>query len=389
MLVFVSSACNVLPKFRGEGHLCHYFSLATEMTQLDTFRADSLPMPDFRWPKGKRFSRCLVEAEQIPAELATLCAADAEVHIWGTLPPGPRVGIVGTRKPSRGGALSAFHLARRLARAGVTVVSGGAIGIDTAAHLGALAGGGRSLVVAPVWLDRAYPKENRALFTAILRRGGGYLSISDEAAPLLPFVFFRRNEALVSLCDVLVLGECPMKSGAKNAMLHARKLNRERYILAYPYGEKRAAGSHQELMRGGAVLLHQPEPLLERLLAFDASQNQLFWQWACSASAAALEANHEKLTRRKVRRSGSHSGSIPLEPSPPPQDELLAQKDPLQRAVLEAITSGAGTIDEICHQSGLSPSQVQHQVLLFTLEGLIIEDDAGLLRYQGARHGRS
>src|SRR5690349_16038965 len=91
------------------------------------------------------------------AALRLLRRVPPSVFVWGELPLRPWVSIVGTRKPSAAGEQAAFQLARQLAEVGVCVLSGGAVGIDAAAHRGALAGGGATMVVAPTWLGRAYP----------------------------------------------------------------------------------------------------------------------------------------------------------------------------------------------------------------------------------------
>jgi len=228
------------------------------------------------------------------------------------------------------------------------------------------------VIVAPVWWERAYPQINRPLFNAVLRRGGGYLSVSPRDAIPLKFVFFRRNEALAALSEVIVLGECPAKSGARNAMLHARRLGRERFVQAFSYGETRARGAFQEWSRGDCQLLYQPGPVLQSLSRAGPFDNE---RW-CAAQKLEKDAKKFQTKRRRVSREPSRL----LTPSLP--------EDPTARAVVCALTAGAVTIEQICERSRLNPAEAQHQILLLTLGGVVKEDERGLLRYHGAGHER-
>ncbi|HSC89699.1 MAG TPA: DNA-processing protein DprA, partial [Polyangiaceae bacterium] len=145
--------------------------------------------------------------ERWPFSLRELREPGTHAYLWGEFPPGPYVAIVGSREASEVGNAAARRLARELAAEGVTIVSGGAVGIDASAHRGALDAGGRTLVVGPVWLDRAYPEENRPLFAEILKRGGAYCCVTGEETKAHYPSFFRRNEALVALCQLLIVGE--------------------------------------------------------------------------------------------------------------------------------------------------------------------------------------
>lgn len=321
-----------------------------------------------------------VPLEDLP-QLAEIKDPPQEAYLWGALPPRPWVAIVGTRQPSLRGRWNAFHLARRLAQSGVTVVSGGAEGIDSAAHLGALAGGGPTLIVAPVWWERAYPHTNRPLFNAVLKAGGGYLSIAPPEAIPLKFVFFRRNEALAALSALMVLGECPVKSGARNAMLHARRLGRQRFVQAFSYGQVRAQGSFQEWSRGDCELLYQPGAVIQALNAAGPFENER-WAQVQEQRARAAE-DHQAARVPRPRQQKRAKSPAQMEFSTPTLPE-----DPAARAVACALLAGAGTVEQICEQSQLSPAEAQHQILLLTLGGLVAEDGRGLLRYHGAGHER-
>src|SRR6266849_4277344 len=110
---------------------------------------------------------CLM-GSALPSRLAHLEAPPERLFLRGELPRGPAVAIVGTRHPTTRGAEYARELAFELAQAGVAVLSGGAEGIDTEAHRGALAAGGVTVVVAPAGFEHPFPEQNAELFRAVV-----------------------------------------------------------------------------------------------------------------------------------------------------------------------------------------------------------------------------
>lgn len=305
--------------------------------------------------------------DQFPEGLSQISKPPGAVYLWGELPPAPWVSIVGTRNPSPQGTRDAFHLARRLARLGVTIASGGARGIDSAAHLGALAGRGRTIVIAPTWLPYAYPVFNHRLFQRILASGGAYLTVAEESTRPMKFAFFRRNEVLMALSHATVLGECPLQSGAKNAMLHARKLGRPRFALPFRFGDKRALGVWNEIVEQGAELLADESPLLRLLEEYGEFKNSLFRNSSCAAPSQELPAVTPRV--RAVKKARARS-------------ETFRERPEVEKVVLKAVLRGQVTVDGLCRATGLPVEQVQHVVLVLTLSGELSEDERGLLRVQ-------
>ncbi len=120
------------------------------------------------------------------------------VLVHGELLPAPAVAIVGTRTPSDEALTYAHRLAFRLARRGVTVWSGGAVGIDAAAHVGALDAGGRTIAVVPTGLDHCYPTKHAALYAEIVVAGGALVSPFERAREAARPNFFQRNAVLAA-----------------------------------------------------------------------------------------------------------------------------------------------------------------------------------------------
>jgi len=306
----------------------------------------------------------VLEGPQLPPGLLDLATPPARVHVTGEFPHGPSVAIVGTRKPSRKAWRFAFRLAANLARAGVVVLSGGAEGIDSAAHLGALRGRGATMVIAPAGYWVPYPAKNTALFRSILERGGAYLSLVGDAVPAQTSSFFVRNGALVALAHALVVVEAPFRSGARNAARWARRLGRPLFVVPSAPWSKRGRGSLQDLERGALPCVRTENVLreLERRLS--------------------LPEKSLNVPKRKPRSGCRH---------PAAQQELAffgtakADREELGR-VLAAIDAGARDLDAVCERSGLPAPAAQRHVLTLTLEGVLGPDPAGLLcRRQAAQ----
>jgi DNA processing protein len=128
--------------------------------------------------------------------------------------------MVGTRRATPSACAFAEKLAAGTARAGITVVSGLALGIDSAAHRGALQAGGPTLAVLGTGVDRCYPAANRRLLAELLESG---LAVSElpPGAPPLRYHFPKRNLLLAGLCRAVVVVQAPLKSGALITAAHA------------------------------------------------------------------------------------------------------------------------------------------------------------------------
>ncbi len=163
-----------------------------------------------------------------PAALDGLRAAPLFLRVKGELPsPSDRaVAVVGSRAPDAAGAELARRLGSALARAGAWVISGGAAGIDAAAHRGALEAGGRTLVVLGGGLDRLYPAANRPLFARVLEGGGGLVSEVEDHVPPAPFRFVERNRIVAALAGATVVVRAGARSGALVTAARARELGR-------------------------------------------------------------------------------------------------------------------------------------------------------------------
>ncbi len=188
-----------------------------------------------------------------PRRLAKVSDPPERLHVRGKLEePEHAVAIVGARAARTGDMEIAHELARALAERGVLVVSGGALGIDSAAHRGALAGSpadrARTVAVLGCGLDVAYPERNRDLFAEIVARGGALLSQFDRNAPPRPWQFPLRNATIAGMVDAVVV----VGAGAHSGALYTAKYAREygRLVAAVPG----TAGCDALLASGAAVV---------------------------------------------------------------------------------------------------------------------------------------
>ena len=236
--------------------------------------------------------------------------------------------MVGSRRASPGGLEAARRIARGLGSAGVTVVSGLAMGIDAASHEGCLQGAGKTAAVLGCGLDLNYPAENERLRRRILETGGVLLSEYPLGTPALPANFPVRNRILSGLSRATAVVECLLKSGAMLTVESA--LDQGRTVYAYPgdptspYSE----GAHS-LLREGARYFTTAEDLLE----------DMDWEPAPAAPPAA---------------------QIPM-----------PALNAAQAAVLTELAKGNRSFEELSEATGLDAAGLSGNLTMLQLMGLI------------------
>ncbi len=213
-------------------------------------------------------------ATAYPTGLQALSAAPAVLHVLGGLDrlcellAEPVVAIVGARRPSPYGMTMAGSLGRGLAAAGVTVVSGMALGIDGAAHRGALEADGPTVAVLAGGAERAYPTSARALHRRIAA-AGAVVSELPPGTESRRWMFPARNRIIAALSELTVVVEARTQSGALITARRAVELGRAVGAVPGRVTSPLARGPHA-LLRAGACLVEGPEDVLEALLGPDA-----------------------------------------------------------------------------------------------------------------------
>jgi DNA processing protein len=194
-----------------------------------------------------------------------LCDPPVGVFVRGrALAPGDdRVAIVGSRRPTSTGKDVAEDLSRGLAAAGLVTVSGGAFGIDTAAHRGALDAGGVTVAVLGSGIDVPHPRGNRALFREI-ESSGTLVSEYPPGVAAEPFRFPARNRLIAALTRGVVVVEGAVRSGARITAEHAMELGLD--VFALPGSVTNPlAETPLGLLREGATMIRGVTDLLQDL----------------------------------------------------------------------------------------------------------------------------
>jgi DNA processing protein len=175
----------------------------------------------------------------------------------------PGIAIVGSRKASPYAINAAEHLARRMAPAGLTIVSGLALGVDSAAHQTALDSGGSTIAVLGTGIDVIYPRSNKRLFRRIAEHG---LIVTEYApgAPPLPEHFPVRNRIISGLTLGTVIVEATHRSGSLITARMAAEQNREVFAIPGSIFSAGSEGTHR-LVQYGAKLVHDEEDVFQEL----------------------------------------------------------------------------------------------------------------------------
>lgn len=244
----------------------------------------------------------------------------------------PKIGIVGTRRATTQGKATAQKFAERLALAGMTIVSGGAFGIDAAAHRGALAVKKSTVCVLPCGVDVAQPPAHTQLLEDI-SNCGCLLSPYAIGTPTQQHQLLARNQLLASLVDAILIIEAPIPSGSLNTASHAANLNRPLFVVPGSINLDNYRGSHQ-LIRDGATLVDHPDQILEDL-----------------GHVMDLEIEEPGLNLNEV-----------------------------QQIILEMLGSEAITIEAISDETGLTTAELMSELTMMELDGLVAKHSGGYAR---------
>ncbi len=272
---------------------------------------------------------------EYPPLLKSVFAPPPLLFVRGDLLPCHQgaVAMVGSRSYSPYGRRVAEEVARDLAQAGKSVVSGLARGIDTSAHQAALKAGGHTVGVLGCGLDVAYPPENRELIEEMAQKGA-VLSEFLLGTPPAAGNFPVRNRVISGLAQAVVVVEAGRKSGSLITARHALDQGREVFAVPGPVGSPQSEGCH-DLIRQGARLLSSAVDLLEPGALLSASA------MAAAVGGAAL--------------AGPDAMDLP----------------PDWRKVLEITSADPVHVDLIMRESGLKPQEVTAILVSLEMEGLV------------------
>jgi len=190
--------------------------------------------------------------EQHVDELSSMKKYPSKIFYEGNLEllKSKKISIVGTRKPSKYTKQMVQILSQKLSSNGICVVSGGAMGVDAVAHVGAKSS--NTIAVLPCGINIKYPTVNKNLLTSI-EQNGLLLSQFEAGFKATPWSFVVRNELVVALGDVLVVAEADLKSGSMRSVEFALKMNKEIFVLPHRLGESEATQELLEQKKAKAI----------------------------------------------------------------------------------------------------------------------------------------
>lgn len=272
----------------------------------------------------------------------------ARITLSRALPRGITVAIVGTRRPCDGARELAFELARAVVTADGIVVSGGALGIDAAAHEGALGAGGRTIAVVATGQKHVFPAQHADLYERIASSEGAMVwPFPDDTEARTP-QFLRRNGLLVALSTSVVVVQAGLGSGALNAASWARRLGRRVWVVPQsPWAARGFEGSLGELERGARPLVSIPKFLKAEELS---PKSSLSFNFDAASPTPTVEA---------LRWEGVHGEVL-----------KVLGREPKHR-------------DELAEAANLTATQVTTALLTLTLENVVEEGPLGFFSRVG------
>lgn len=276
-----------------------------------------------------------LEDPDYPTALKSIALPPPFLIVRGTLgrEDALAIAVVGSRRPTPYGLRTAERLAGDLAARGVTVVSGLARGVDTAAHQGAIAAGGRTVAVLGSGVDVAYPPENRSLARDVARAGAVVSQFPMGTAPL-PQHFPIRNRVIAGLALGTVVVEAAEKSGALITARFAGELGREVYAVPGNVSSPTSQGANR-LIQDGAKLVRDWEDVVA--------------EWPA-------------VVRNALRPVASPAAD---------RDGASAPGSPAEARLLPLLGEEPVTIDSVIEESGLAAGEVAASLMALELRGLV------------------
>lgn len=192
-----------------------------------------------------------------------IAKAPEKLYFIGKLPATrrPSVAIVGTRKPTVYGKEVTHQLAAELARQGIVIISGLALGVDAVAHRAALEAGGTTIAILGNGLPDIYPAAHRQLAEEIVTHNGAVMSEYEPGTPARPYQFLERNRLVSGLADAILITEAAVRSGTMSTAAHALEQGKEVFVVPGNITSPMSAGCNA-LLRQGATPVTSADDIL-------------------------------------------------------------------------------------------------------------------------------
>lgn len=319
---------------------------------------------DLRWLEHPSHHFLPIGSPEYPALLTEL--PDAPVGLFVSGDPAalslPQLAVVGSRNPSTAGIDNARDFASHLARSGLAITSGLAIGIDAAAHRAAIHAGGRTIAVCGTGLDIDYPRANAGL-AAMIASSGALVSEFPLGTPAAKGNFPRRNRIISGLALGTLVVEAAVQSGSLITARLAAEQGREVFAIPGSIHNPLARGCHR-LIRQGAKLVETADDIFDEL----------------EALAGALQATIEprRLPRVLSRSSEIASNSSAAAKTAEAEALFAPVLDKEYEILLDALGFEPASVDVLIARTGLRADEVASMLLILELEAHIDACPGGL-----------
>ncbi|MES2204854.1 MAG: DNA-processing protein DprA [Pseudomonadota bacterium] len=315
---------------------------------------------------AENFQLITINDPLYPQSLKTIDTPPKELYIAGSIEclSMPGLAIVGTRKPTIFAQKITERWAKMLSDAGIVIVSGLALGIDGAAHRGALLGAAKTIAVLGCGLNHEYPKQHAELRRAIIDQGGCVISEHPPETPPRQSNFPRRNRIISGLSYGVLVMEAAMRSGS---LITARlAIEQGKEVMAVPGSlhNPMAEGCHW-LIREGATLVTNVEEIGACLRIAQPRPHPPAGTFSHREKAST--GDFLKISRKEREKGAVESATI----TPPPKEE---------RAILEQIHEYVTPIDEIVGQSRLAFHEVCSILVRLEISGYIEKVVGGYIK---------
>jgi len=292
----------------------------------------------------------VLEDRRYPTALAAIHDPPPVLYVRGRMEPTDAlaISVVGSRHCTHYGLEQAERFGQLLGRAGFTVVSGGARGIDTAAHRGALGAGGRTITVMGCGLCQTYPRENDKLFEQIVSEDrGAMISELPMRTAVLGGNFPTRNRIISGLSLGVLIVEAARRSGSLHTAREAAEQGREVFALPGRVDSPLSQGAN-ELIRNGAILVQDLDDIMEHL-----------------GQVGAKMGVEEEADQKPLPRGLNETES----------------------SLLAALREGPASLDELVRSTGIDSGKAASAMTMLVLKGLLAQQPGNVFALKKSRRG--
>lgn len=274
--------------------------------------------------------KIFIDDNEYPEQLRNIKNAPKQLYVLGdeNILKETCVAIIGSRVCTPKGAKIAENFAKELSRKGICIISGMAKGIDTAAHVGALKAGGKTIAVLGGGFNHIFPEENKGLFLKIIENGGAVVSEYRENTKPSQNGFVQRNRIVSGLSKGVLIIEAKHRSGTAITARFARSQGRKLFCIPHSLEQKEGIGTNRQI-RNGARLVTSPQEIIDEL----------------------------KIKTEEVEKSEKEIELVDI-----PEEYMPVYKH---------ISKNPINIDEICKKTKMEISSVNYILTMLELEGYI------------------